>query len=118
MVVVVPVLKTLDPLMSLLLLLLSAELGLDNVDEYMFHFHGSQHQFIRLVLTSFLRHRHRGHARVQIRDLCKLIGMGQEDVPRGQVHVDYALPLQIIHAVCYLQHRVSLNDKTVLLANR
>ena len=33
MVVVVPVLKTLDPLMSLLLLLLSAELGLDNVDE-------------------------------------------------------------------------------------
>ena len=54
----------------------------------------------------------------KIRDLGELIGMGQEDVPRGQVHVDYALPLQIIHAVCYLQHRVSLNDKTVLLANR
>ena len=48
MVVVVPVLKTLDPLMSLLLLLLSAELGLNNVDKNKFR--GSPHQFIRSVL--------------------------------------------------------------------
>ena len=38
----------------------------------------------------------------KVRDLGKLIRMGQEHVSGGQVHVDYTLPLQVVHAVCYL----------------